>query len=55
LTFLNVLEENFIFHEKRFTKMYFKKRAYGSHTKQYYEYATCANLSKAGAKSTRNE
>jgi len=32
-----------------------KKRTYGSPTQQCYSYATCANLSKADAKSTRNE
>jgi len=35
--------------------MYFKKRAYGSHTYQCYSCATCANLSKADAKFTRKE
>jgi len=32
-----------------------EKRADDSHTKQCYSYATCVNLSKADAKSTRNE
>jgi len=35
--------------------MYFKKRAYGSHTQHCYSYATCENLSTADAKSSRNE
>jgi len=35
--------------------MYFKKTAYGSHIWQCYSYGTCANLSKADAKSSRNE
>jgi len=35
--------------------MYSKKRTYGSPTCQCYSYATCANLSKADAKSTSNE
>jgi len=35
--------------------MYSEKRTYDSPPEQCYSYATCANLSKADAKSTSNE
>ena len=46
--------ENISFLMKK-VDMYFKKKVYGSHTQQCYSYATCANLSKADAKSSSNE
>jgi len=45
--------ENISFLMKK-VDMYFK-RAYSSHTWQCYSYGTCENLSKADAKSSRNE
>jgi len=55
LTFSNVLREYFISHGKSGHVAYFKKRTYGSPTYQCNSYVTCANLSKADAKSTSNE